>query len=129
VFRGGIRCFACNKTFIVPRETPFEEGYMFTVDEKIKSTNPSQYMPDVNWDECIGKKKVMVINAPMGSGKTEQLMKMVEYLDENEASSRLLAISFRELLARQQASRLGTVCYKDCEIEQLRLGPRQISIV
>jgi Origin of replication binding protein len=128
VFRGGFRCFACNKTFIVPQETPFEEGYMFTADETIKSTNPSEYMPDVNWGECIGKKKVIVINAPMGSGKTEQLMKLVEYLDENEASSRLLVISFRELLARQQASRLGIVCYKDCEIEQLILGPRQISI-
>jgi Origin of replication binding protein len=128
VFRGGFRCFGCNKTYILPRDTPFEEPFMFTGEEVTKSEDPREYMPDVDWDLVIGKKKITVINAPMGSGKTEQLMKLVEYLDENEVSSRLLVISFRELLARQQSSRLGIVCYKDCSLESLVLGPRQVSI-
>jgi hypothetical protein len=105
VFHGGFRCYGCNRTYVVPHESSFEEPYLFTFDQTKTLDDPTAYMPDIDWKEVI-KRKMAVVNAPMGAGKTEQLSKLVDHLELVDPDARILVISFREVLARQQASRL-----------------------
>jgi hypothetical protein len=55
-------------------------------------------------------------------------VKLCDNLVVSDPSARVLVISFRELLARQQANRLGLVCYKDVSFEEVKHGPPQLAI-
>jgi superfamily II DNA or RNA helicase len=70
-------------------------------------------MPRIKWRLAL-EKRFIVINAPMGSGKTEQLRNLVRYLERSNIQNkkpnllpRILVVTFRQLLAQQLAERFG----------------------
>jgi hypothetical protein len=129
VFDGGMWCSACKVTYTGNESSPWEEPYPFLTEEMEMSSNSQAYMPELDWDKLLSKKWV-VIEAPMGSGKTYQLETLLLSLDErftNDGYS-VLVISFRRLLSQQQAKRLGITCYLDLDREQMREGPRQLTL-
>jgi Origin of replication binding protein len=134
VFPGGFRCFACNETFIVPWTKPFEELYPVEPDQITESDNASTYMPRIKWRLAL-EKRFIVINAPMGSGKTEQLRNLVRYLEHSNIENnkpdllpRILVVTFQQLLAQQLAERFGFLCYIDLTNEALVSGPDMLTI-
>jgi hypothetical protein len=109
-FSGGFHCFGCDHTYGVPRTRAWEETYPFVPDEILESDDADAFLPPLPWVDYL-KKKYCVVSAPMGSGKTEQLVDLVNSLDENEDT--VCVVSFRRFLAYQQSIRLGVHCYLD----------------
>ena len=70
-------------------------------------------------------KKVVVISAPMGSGKTEQVVSLILGAFSNDKS--VLVVSFRQFLATQQALRLGIECYLDMDTREMQEGPNYLT--
>jgi hypothetical protein len=108
VFAGGFRCWVCNKSYGVPRSKSMEESFDFE-DTLVETENPHMRLPNIDWISQQTQ-KFCVISAPMGSGKTEQLVHLVDMLVENQHQS-ILRIIFRRMLAQQQANRLACYCY------------------
>jgi hypothetical protein len=129
VFDGGLYCKVCDKTFLIPAGCPWEEAYPFLVDEMTVSADPREYMPDVDWGVMLSKKYI-VIEAPMGSGKTHQLQRLLDYLDENYgvAKKTVLVVSFRRVLSIQQAQRFGIHCYLDLSRSQILEDPKVLTL-
>lgn len=126
VFFGGFRCFGCNTTFAVPHTTPWEPVYPFRQDEQVSSSDPMSFMPNLDWGRLL-ERKYVVIAANMGSGKTEQLTRLVSLA--NATGKYVLVLSFRRMLAVQQARRLGILCYLDLDADDLRASPRMLTLV
>jgi hypothetical protein len=128
VFDGGLYCKVCDRTLLTPVGCPWEEAYPFLADEMTADLDATAYMPDVDWDVMLSKKYV-VIEGPMGSGKTFQLTRLLNYLDQKygELETRVLVVSFRSVLSIQQAHRFGIKCYLDLTKERMRQDPPQLT--
>jgi hypothetical protein len=126
VFFGGFRCFGCNTSFAVPQSTPWEAAYPFLAEETVTSRDPKQFMPDLDWVALL-QRKFVVINANMGSGKTEQLVRLVKVAEQEDRT--VLVVSFRRFLATQQAKRLDILCYLDLSPAELGAGPKMLTLV
>lgn len=81
-FMGGFHCVGCKNTYRVPQTRAWEEEYPFTEDKTIKADGASAFLPEVVW-ETYCCKKFCVILAPMGSGKTEQVVELVNKKQED----------------------------------------------
>ena len=116
VFRACFRCYVCNKCYFV-MQIMEEDRFEFRNGETAEATDESTWL-EVDWKQHFTK-KFSVISAPMGSGKTEQLGVLVnEWLrPQNQAT---IVVSFRQVLARQQAKRLGCACYDKVEEDAYR---------
>jgi hypothetical protein len=129
VFEGGIWCSECRKSTVVPGMSPWEEPYLFLPQEIVCDSSAKQYMPDLDWDTLLGRKYV-VVAAPMGSGKTQQICSLLNILDNRYGVTKysVLVVSFRILLSQQQASRFGILCYTQLSTTQLMQNPPQLTI-
>jgi hypothetical protein len=129
VFQGGYWCAECGKSTIVPGMSPWEEPYVFLPDEIVCETSAEKYMPNIEWDTLLARKYV-VIAAPMGSGKTQQVCKLLNTLDGRHGplNYSVIVISFRILLSIQQAKRFGIHCYTDLNTTDLKQNPKQLTI-
>ena len=130
--RCGYYCFTCSMHYVPAQETPHEveERYPFQETEirhaiaKTKDPEDGVYPyiadPDgknsIRWTEMM-KRKYIVIDALMGSGKTEELNKLVRMLRRPEATKKrtILFVTFRIALAVQMSNRLKCSCYKVVE--------------
>lgn len=83
VYRLEFHCFVCATQFTVYAKTDIEEPYEFHNDEIFSSDNEEAYVADlidggIPWN-CIvdgpTRRKCVVIQAPMGMGKTHELAK------------------------------------------------------
>jgi hypothetical protein len=116
VFKGGFTCFGCSKTYRLPSpdgglDAYYADDFAFLESETQRSDEPTAYMPDVDWTTHL-KRKFVVISAPMGAGKTEQVARL---LLSDSCPPRVLVISFRVMLAVQQANRFSLDCYVDLD--------------
>jgi hypothetical protein len=129
VFDGGFWCTACRLAFTDAATSPWEEPYPFTCDETVASPDPKAYLPDLDWGVLLDKKYV-VIEAPMGSGKTRQLEGLLKKLEvlHGAGNYSFLVVSFRQMLSQQQARRLGIVCYLEVENGELQTNPALLTI-
>ena len=127
VFQGGYWCSDCGKSTIVPGMSPWEEPYVFLPDEIVCDTSAEKYMPNLDWDTLLARKYV-VIAAPMGSGKTQQVLKLLNTLEDRHGNYSVIVISFRILLSIQQAKRFGLHCYTDLNTTALKQNPKQLTI-
>lgn len=93
VFRGGFVCFGCQTTYGYVREATKEIDYPCEPCDEICSDDPLAYMPDIDWNERM-RKKWFVMDAPMGSGKTEQLSRLVNAVET--AGQSVIVVSFAE---------------------------------
>jgi hypothetical protein len=94
VFAGGFRCFGCNKTYMVPMTSPWEEPFEHSPTRGIViiSKDPQYKIPmGCEWLHLLSKYKYLVFIGPMGSGKTEQ---MARFILANK-KARVLVLSFR----------------------------------
>lgn len=119
VFPGGFRCWVCRKSYGVPRTSAREEPYDF--EEVVVEENDAQRkLPKLDWRRWM-QRKFFVLHSPMGTGKTEQLMYLVDRAIGKEWS--LLVPSFRRMLATQQAHRFAVECYLKLPPEVLKNEP------
>jgi hypothetical protein len=124
-FPGGFHCFGCNTTFVVERENPVEQPYPFLPEETKQAEDPFARLTTIPWDTFL-QKKFCVVSAPMGSGKTEQLISLVDKAKAEEKS--VCVVSFRRFLAMDQAKRLDIACYCMLPADQMRDGPDRLTI-
>ncbi len=101
VYPGGFRCFVCNVSYGVAREQLWADPYVFYDDEITTNDDPVAYMPDLDWENMMNKKYI-IIGGPMGSGKTEQVVRLVDRLTNDNPNLRVLLVAFRRMLAIQQ---------------------------
>ena len=121
VFDGGFHCFGCAATFACIRTPAKEPQFPFEENEIDESgEDPNAFMPSIDWNEKL-RWKFCVVHAPMGSGKTHQLARLVNQCFEEGRS--VCLVSFRVLLAQQQASRLGLEWYKGMHEAELNVCP------
>jgi hypothetical protein len=116
VFNGGFTCFGCSTTYKLPQrddglDAYYAEAFEFHDSETQRTDDPMAYMPDADWTTLL-QKKFVVISAPMGAGKTEQVARL---LISESSPKRVLVISFRVMLAVQQATRFKLQCYVDLD--------------
>jgi hypothetical protein len=116
-FRGGFHCFGCNNTYGTLRTRAWEENFPFLEDEITEAEEADAYLPAIQWVD-LQTRKFCVVSAPMGSGKTEQVISLVNQAVEEE--KRVCVVSFRRFLAQQQAVRLGVKCYLEMSDEDIR---------
>ena len=100
-------CFNCS-TLTVILETVEQHGFMPETDELIHT--PHKYLNyngrvDVDLNQNA---KLIFVDAPMGTGKTELV---TSYLENLSPYTRILAISFRQSLAKYLARRWNLACY------------------
>jgi len=118
VFVGGFHCFSCGETFAVPKSAIEEDGYEFYGDEIQRDERTGAYLKPFNWKALLengpNKKKWHVISAPMGSGKTHQMLSLVNDALSINQHNTICCVSFRVFLATQQAQRLGMTNYREC---------------
>jgi hypothetical protein len=128
VFEGGLYCKTCDRTLLTPVGCPWEEAYPFLLNEITADLDTTAYMPNVDWAVMLSKKYV-VVEGPMGSGKTFQLQRLLDYLDREYGAlqKRILVVSFRTVLSIQQAHRFGIKCYLDLSKDRMRRDPPQLT--
>ena len=137
VFPGGFRCFACQMSFGVVEEASEEEPFHCTDMRIVTTNNPEAQIPlgrtqfnwaaeGIDWDVAT-QKKWFVVQAPMGSGKTEQLVSFMSG-PALQRGWRVLVVSFRQYLASQQSMRLGTYCYLGLTNQEIRADPSPLTI-
>lgn len=129
VFPGGFHCFGCNETFAIPKKDSDEECYAFFDDETQEETDANARLKTFDWKSILKethfKKKWHVISAPMGSGKTHQMMGLVNAAATSNLS--VCCVSFRVFLATQQAERLGLSNYKNCH--DIKINPPDYLVI
>ena len=141
----GYYCHKCGINYIAEEPTPeyIESRFVFAEDQirhaDLDMTRdppePYPYIANPGNDNAIKpdfflSKKWSIIDAVMGSGKTEELMRFVDYLRlPNYNRKRILVITFRISLAQQIAKRFKMKCYKcsSDDREQQKLLDKQIS--
>ena len=129
VFAGGFHCFGCNSTFGYVKDDTKEPEYPYQDEDITLTDDHLAYMPDVDWAGITSDKKFVVMDAPMGSGKTQQLQRLTYWLEHTKGPDyRVCVVSFRQFLAIQQAKRLETECYLDLTRAELAEGPDFITI-
>lgn len=123
VFRGGFHCFGCQQTFVLPRESPWEPSYEFLPEEIVHAavgegeTIPRmQRMPNINWRAQMPTlKKFYVMSAPMETGKTFQVARLLDTLARGGKT--VLSVTFRRMLATQLAQTFGLVDYREPQLQ------------
>ena len=83
VYRLEFHCHVCATQFTVYAKTDIEEPYEFRNEECLISDNEKAYVADlinggIPWNKILDgpdRKKCVVIQAPMGMGKTHELAK------------------------------------------------------
>lgn len=114
----------CCRTFFVIRHVVDYEGFKtsafiipenqqyITADDFIRDTH---VLPEVRCGpfaqaRAIGKRLLIAVNAPMGSGKTYAASSLVQ---RHFAEDGFLIVTYRRALARQLAERFNCECYLD----------------
>ncbi len=85
VYRLEFHCHVCATQFTVYAKTDIEEPYEFQTDEIFMTDDEKAYVADliqggIPWNDIVdgvNRKKCVVIQAPMGMGKTHELSKLV----------------------------------------------------
>ena len=103
--------------YALPRTCPWEPEFPFQPEETVEHTDASAFLPSIDWEKRT-KKKWCVLSAPMGSGKTQQLTPLVDKANREKLS--VCFVSYRRLLATQQANRLGLENYLELDTDELR---------
>ena len=120
VFNGGFHCFGCAKTFACVRTPAKEPTFPFYSEDINQSTNYYALMLTIDWEVKMAW-KFCVIHAPMGAGKTHQLSRLVNQCVDQ--GLRVCLLSFRVMLVKQQAKRLGLKCYLNLFNDELEDAP------
>ena len=124
--RRGVFCYRCQ-IFYVMEETEGdhlgakEERYPYTNDDIREADLDSEgrHFPfiadplnqnNLPWKRWLEKCKFIIVDAPMGSGKTHQLERLA--IRQKSDNKSILVITFRVSLAYQMAKRLNMQCYK-----------------
>jgi len=106
-----IWCFNCEILTVV-LECSDQYGFIAEQDEMIdlgqRNYLNSEQVVDVDYG-ALGK-KLVIVDAPMGRGKTVSIKK---YIDTLPKTHRILSISFRISLSRYLAQQLDLKCYQD----------------
>ena len=124
----GFFCYTCQINYVARGDDfcELEPRYCFTdkqvrhseVNPETQEVYPFISDPDktnrIKWIDEYLAWKYIVIDAHMGSGKTEELSNLMVELRNNPSSDRkrVLVITFCVALAFQLASRLKVTCYK-----------------
>ena len=124
----GFQCWTCGVNFWMKSDGDdfeIEPRYCFSEEQireaYIPGTDPPQYykfISDPNKEialrpEFFLSKKWTVLDALMGSGKTEELANLVKHLKlPSDQRKRILVVTFRMSLAYQMAKRFRIPCYK-----------------
>ena len=118
--RSGFFCHTCQVNYNAKEaEIPdLEDRFLFQKQQERVAKNGENYIGDpdndndIKWQEWL-EKKWAVIDAPMGSGKTEQLANLMRVLNQPcYERKRVLVVTFRVALAHQMSKRLLIKCYK-----------------
>ncbi len=142
----GFNCFGCGLCYRVVTTNPLETPYYFQDDEIFESDDDNDYISSylgrrgivypspftrmykeltadhervsrsqINW-ECATDRKFFVMDAPMGSGKTEEIGALVAYHTEiQDVLKSVVVITYRRALAKQLANRFNIRCYLDSQ--------------
>ena len=125
VFNGGFHCFGCARTFACVTTPAKEPLFPFEDAEIDESDDAKAFMPNIRWREKM-QRKFCVVHAPMGSGKTYQLARLVNRCVRENKSVCLVA--FRVMLAKQLATRLGVECYTNLTKDEIDAAPKMLVI-
>ena len=137
----GYQCWKCHIKYYakdvgkhkLESRFPFIEGHECREAETDSDGNQYSFigdpdhLNDLDWKKLL-EKFAVVLDAPMGSGKTAELVRLVDYIRkrayEEGKRFRVLVVTYRISLAWQLARRLGLQCYKADENSGDRVGVR-----
>ena len=137
----GYLCWKCNIKYYskdvgkhkLEKRFPFIDGVECREAETDSDGNQHgfigdpDHLNDFDWKQLL-EKFAVIIDAPMGAGKTAELARLVEYIrrraEEERRRFRVLVVTYRISLAWQLARRLGLQCYKADENSGDRVGVR-----